>query len=85
MYAFTHCAFILSIPLEYRRVLHYTTESGSMRHTPSGGKFTLEKFSFCHCMLESLYQFCSFWVTLVSVTSKSCYQLAESEAQEASL
>lgn len=58
-----------------------------MTHIPRGGKFTLEKFSFCHCMLEGLVlsQFCSLWVTLVSVTSKTCYQLAESEAREASL
>lgn len=43
-----------------------------MRHTPSGGEFALEKFPFCHCMLESLLlaQFCSLWVTLVSVTLK---------------
>lgn len=56
-----------------------------MRHIPSGGKFTLEKFS-CHCILDSLLlaQFCCLWVTLVSVTSKTCYQLAEPEAGEAS-
>lgn len=56
-----------------------------MRHTLNAGKFTLEKFSFCHCILE--YSPCSvlqFVGDSVSVTSKTCYQLAESEAGEAS-
>lgn len=58
-----------------------------MTHIPSSGKFTLEEFSFCHLILERLVlsQSCSLWVTLVSVTSKTCYQLAESEAREVSL